>query len=452
MPDVQFGLSSYKRAEGDLPELPVINMYAEQAPTETGGVVLQSRPPLADRSANMGAGPVRQLYKRDGVLSGALFGVSGSSLYMDTTSLGGINGDGPVSMDGYADLLFAAAGGSLWGYDGSTLAAVTFPDGANVLKVIVGESRAIAIRADTQAFYYSDPLSDNIDGLNFASAESQPDRLLDCLYLDGILILYGAETVEFWPSTGNSDLPFAPLQGRVYKKGIKATGCATKIGSTHAWVTNQNQVCMTEESNIISNVGLEERIEAATNVSLFNFLINGIEMLGLRLDEETQVWSLRSGMWSEFQSYGESNFVPQCWSGGVFGSAIDGKTITWGSGFTDLGGVFERRFRGGFPLNGGNVGIRSLRLRANVGNTGFLSGDYADPQCEMRFSRDAGRTWSQWFPAPLGAQGEYRTRLEWRRLGTFDDPGALFEFRTTDQVPFRVSAVTVNDPGAGRSR
>jgi len=42
MPAAQFGLSSYERAEGDLPALPVINMYAEETASE--GVVLQSRP------------------------------------------------------------------------------------------------------------------------------------------------------------------------------------------------------------------------------------------------------------------------------------------------------------------------------------------------------------------------------------------------------------------------
>lgn len=452
MPDIQIGLSSYQRAQGDLPGLPVFNMYAEEAPTETAGVTLQSRPGLDDRGADMGSGPVRQLYRRDGILENALFGVSGGSFYRETALVGAIDGGGPVSMDGYADLVFVAAGNRLWGYDGSALAPVPFPDGADVLKVIVGESRAIAIRADTQAYYYSEVLSDNIDGLNFASAESQPDRLLDCLYLDGILILYGAETVEFHPSTGDPDLPFAPLQGRVFKKGIKATGCATKVGSTHAWVTNQNQVCVTDESNIISNTGLEERIEAATDVKLFNFLINGIEFLALRLDGETQLYSLRSSLWSEFGSHGEDNWVPQCWTSGVFGSSVDGKTLSWGAGHSDLNGVMERRFRGGFPLNGGNISIRNLRLRANVGSTGALSGTYANPVCELRTSRDAGRTWGTPRIAALGAQGKYRNRLEWRRLGTFDDPGALFEFRVTDPVPFRVSAVTINETGTGRSR
>lgn len=67
---IPIGLSSYERAEGDLPELPVINMFAEEAPTEEGQVVLQSRRGLDDRSADMGVGPVKALFQLDGVVSG----------------------------------------------------------------------------------------------------------------------------------------------------------------------------------------------------------------------------------------------------------------------------------------------------------------------------------------------------------------------------------------------
>ena len=129
MPQVQFGLSSYERSKGDLPTLPVRNMMVEQAPTEERGIALQSRPGLVDRQADM-SGNIRQLFRRDLVLGSALFGVSGASLYREATPLGPITGDGHVSMAGNEIGLMIAAGGSLHYYDGSTLAAVTFPDGA----------------------------------------------------------------------------------------------------------------------------------------------------------------------------------------------------------------------------------------------------------------------------------------------------------------------------------
>lgn len=450
MPAIPFGLSSYKRGPGDLPELPVVNMYAEEAPTEAGRVVLQSRPGLSDRSADMGAGPVRGLFKRDGVLGNGLFGVSGGSLYAGTTELGVIDGSGSVSMAGYENLLFANAGTEIRGWDGSTLTSIAFPDNAYVAKILIASSRLVAIRRDTGQFYWTPVLGSTVDGLDFATAENQPDRLLDALFIDDVLLLFGAETVEFWPNTGDSDLPFRPLEGRVIEKGVRATGCATAIGSTFAWVTNENQVCVGGENTVISEPGLQERIEAAESVSLFTFLLDGVEFLALRMDDETQCWNKRAGTWSEFNSYGQTNWVPQCFAGGVFGSAIDGGTLEWGAGHEDLGGVLERRFRAGFSIDSGGQNIADVGLRCNVGQSPFLVGDYDNPTVEMRLSRDAGQTWGTWRGVSLGEQGNYRTKVQWRSCGMASRPGFLAEFRVTDPVPLRVSSVLVNEPMGGR--
>lgn len=448
MPQIQWGLSSYERTRGDLPGLPVVNMVAEKAPTEEAQIMLQSRPELEDRAADMGSGPIQALFKRDNVLSTALFGVSDGSLYSGTTLVGALDGAGPFSLAGYELILFMAGGASLWGYDGTTLAAVAFPDSADVVKVIIAASRAVTVRRDTGKFYWTDALGDTITGLTFATAENQPDRTLDLLYIDGILIIFGAETVERWATTTNNDLPFSPMQGAVIEKGIRATGCATSYGSIFAWVTNENNVCVQDENNIISNEGLQAKIEASATCSLFTFLIEGTEYLALRLDSETQVYA--KGFWSEFASHSYANWLPQCWAGGVFGSAADGKTMQWGAGHEDLGGVLERRFRAGFPLNSGGLHISNVGLRCNVGQTPFLTGDYTNPQVEMRLSRDAGQTWGDWRQTNLGGQGEYRTKPIWRGCGQASYPGFLAEFRLTDPVDWRVSGVLVNEGYGGR--
>lgn len=448
---VPFGLSSYQRGPGDLPELPVVNLYAEAAPTEEGAVVLQSRPGLSDRGANMGSGPVKQLFRRDLVLNTALFGVSGGRLYRETTDLGAISGSGFVSMAGNEIGVMATAGASLHYYNGTVLATVSFPDGASVAHIETGGSRFWAVRKDTGKLYWTDPLEADVEALDFVTAESLPDRLLHTLWIDGQPILFGAESVEFWQQTGSATLPIAPLKHLVWEVGIRATGCAVGIGATFACVTNQNQVVLQNERNVISNPGLQARIEASANVSLFTFLLDGVEFLALKLDEETQVYNLQTGMWSEFASYGESNWIPQCYAAGVFGSSLDGKTLEWSAGHEDLGGVLERRFVGGRPINGGGVNISNVQLRCNVGQTPYLTGDYADPTVEMRLSRDAGQTWGNWRRVSLGSQGNYRTRVQWRACGQASQPAFLAEFRTTDPVDFRVSDVLVNEPWGGRA-
>jgi hypothetical protein len=68
----------------------------------------------------------------------------------------------------------------------------------------------------------------------------------------------------------------------------------------------------------------------------------------------------------------------------------------------------------------------------------------------LRLSDDAGETWSDWDSDRLGVEGEYRCVPEWRALGMFDFPGVVGEVRVTDPVPFRLSAIKINDPKGGR--
>lgn len=445
MPELTFGTTNYDRSRGNFAALPVVNMFAEQVLSEQK-VVLQSRPGINNSGTSMGAGPVKALFQIDGVLNGALFGVSGSNFYSGSTSKGAINGSGPVKIDGYETYVFTCAGENLWGYNGTTLATVGTPDGFNVLDLCVGASRLIVVNKDTGRFYWSDVLTSTINALSFATAENSPDKLKACLYVGDVLLLFGSETVEFWPVTTSSATPFAPLIGRVFPVGIKDTGCATKFRTTFAWVTNDNQVCVGNPEDIISNPDLEAKIEAATNVDLWTFVLEGVEYLALRLDTETHVFSARSKLWSVFESYGEDNWVPQCYAGGYFGSSTDGNLIQWTDDHSDFSDVLERRFRAGVFLDSGSVAAHNITLRTNPGQTPFLTGDYADATVEMRFSKDGGHNWTDWKPRSLGTQGQYRPRIQWRSQGFFSQPGMLLEFRVVDPVPFRVANVTLNEP------
>ncbi len=450
MPAVQFGISSEERARGDLPQLPVINMFSEDAPTEEQGVILQSRPGLSDRGQNMGGGPVEALFKRDGVLDGQLFGISGGAVYRGTEVLGSISGSGAASMTGNEIGLLATAGTQAKFYDGSTLAAVSFPDGAPVIKVFTGASRFLAIAGDTGRFYFSDPLEEDFEGLEFATAESSPDRLLDGLFIDDTAVLFGAETVEFWPNTSDPDLPFQPLEGRVFEKGIRATGCAAVFNYSFAWVGNDNVVYVNgQQPSPISNQGLTQKIAASVSCRLFAFLIDGQEFLALRLDTQTYVFGNRNGKWSEFASYGQANWIPQCEAGGAFGSAVDGRTVEWSDDHLDFAGVLERRFRAGFPLNSGGVMVDNVGLRCEIGQTPYLTGDYAEPTVEFSQTRDLGKTFGSWRGRSLGPQGNYRKQVQWRSNGMASRPGWMGEFRLTAPVSWRVSQVLLNEPFAG---
>lgn len=445
MPDLKYAVSAFDRDRGNLPKLPVVNMFVEEAASEDNPV-LQSRPGLENSGTSMGAGPVEALFQIDGVLDGSLFGVSAGHLYKGSTDLGAIDGTGPAKIAGFETRVFATSGSSLWEYNGAALSSVATPSSFEVLSLCIGTSRLIVIDKGTGQFYWSDVLSDNIDTLSFATAENSPDKLKECLFIGDTLHLFGTETVEFWPaSSANPDLPYQPLVGRTFQVGIKDTGCATSFATTFAWVTNHNQICVGDAQNVVSNPGIDEKIAASASCRLWNFYLDGVEFLALTLDTETWVFSRHSSAWSTFESYDQPNWIPQCYAGDVFGSSVDGSIVQWSDDHADFGDILERRFRAGMSISNGTVPLFQVTLKTNPGQTPYLVGDYVDPSVELRTSRDGGFTFSPWKPRPMGQNGDYRKTVRWSSLGYFGMPGMILEVRVTDPVPFRVSGMSANE-------
>lgn len=459
--DLDFGVSAYKRDRGNLPELPVVNMFVEQSITEPKQIALLSRPGLVDNGVTSGAGPVKGIFKQDGVLGGDLFTVSAGNIYRDGVLVGALSGSGFVSICGNEIGAAFNAGGQIRFYNGTALTTADFPDGANVCRVVDIGGRFVAIRADTGKLYQTQVLSSALAAgiltflpLQFETAEDEPDPLVDMVEVNNKLVLGGSETVEFWAITGDNDLPFAPILGRTYSKGVRATGCMTLFDNTAVFISPENLVYRCDNDPIrISDAGIEERIGVSATASLFSFFFEGHEFLAVRLDTETLVFDAQTQQWCEWATSGETNFAGQCaCKGPIFGSALDGKTLAFGDVYTDLDGPLERRFRAGIALNGGSLAVNKLSLRTNPGNTTYLTGQYAEPVVELSYSRDGGRTFSARRSTKLGSRGSFRQSVEWRALGTFDAPGALFEVRCSDPVPFRVSGVQINEDGSGRSR
>jgi hypothetical protein len=443
--EIPYGTSAFTRSRGNFPALPVVNMIAEQAPVESG-VSLQSRLGIENAGIEMGIGPVTALYQIDGVLNNGLFGISDNSLYSSGTFLGALDGTGPSKIAAYADRVFAHNGKTIFAYNGTTFVPVAFPDASDVTDICVGTSHLIGIHKDSGKFYWADALSSTIDALSFATAENSPDKLKACLFIGDTLLLFGSETVEIWPvSQGDINNPFAPLIGRTYQVGIRATGCASQFDTTFAWITNHNQICVGEPHSVVSDWSIEELLTKTTSAKLWNLFLEGIEYLALTTDTETWIFNSRTKTWSQFESYGEANFLPQCSAGGFFGSSKDGNILQWATNYSDFGDILERRFRAGVPVTSPGIRIDNITLRTNPGQTGFLEGDYADATIEMRTSRDGGFTWGPFKARTLGEQGKYRTLVTWRSLGIFGYPSFLSEFRVTDPVPFRVSGVEGNN-------
>jgi hypothetical protein len=456
MPAILYGTGAYRRLSGNLPELRLVNLFVESSPAGQQGAVLLSRPGLL-ASARVGIGPVTGVYCQDGVFDGDLFVLSGGHLYRAGADLGEVPGNGPVSFAGRAGEVLVTAGTGLYSYDGASLAAVTLPDDFDATAVVFHDGLFIAARAGSHKFYWS-AVNDgrSWDALDFASAESAPDNLLDLRILNDTLWLFGAETIEPWGNTGNPDAPYERFEQRIFSKGVIGTGCTVEMDNSLLFVGNDG-ICyrIADVPQRISDHGIEERIQASGTVAAFGFVHEGHSFFCVRLDDGTFAFDVATGQWCEFASHGRDNFRGQCAvSSGtdVYIGDDESGTLWTLSGSEDACGPFERLFTAAFPITGRTVAVDNLNVEANVGWTHLLSGQGSEPTIEMRSSRDKGATWTGWRGASLGRQGAYGTDVQWRRNGIFARPGAMFEFRVTDPVDFSVSAVSVNEPGGGRAR
>lgn len=472
MPSIPFGVTSYKRDNGNLPRLRLKNMVVEPSPVGNDqGVMLLSRLPLVQDGANIGPGPVYGIFQENGVFGGDTFVLSGTTVYREGVSIGSVTGSGPVRWAASSSEVVLTIGGNAYSYDGTDFQIIAFPDGD---RPVIG-FRSVAYVSGLFVFvvitdgtvpghyWFWSAINDarTIDDLDFAAAESEPDELLDVL-ADGVgnIYLLGGGSGEIWTLTGSLTLPFTRISQRALGSGVIDTGCAEVMDNSIYWVNEARMVLRMEETaKRVSDFGIEERIRRSATCLTFKYTFEGHLFFCIRLETETLVYDLASGTWPEYGTYGREPFTALC------ATTIDGLPY-FGCDFTGGGIVavfgehgtaehgaaaFERVFHAGSPIRSGTVIVDNVVVEMNSGSTTLDAGPGADPLLECRASRDGGREWTAWRSARIGAKGEYRRVARFGRFGAFGPPGLLFEFRCTENVPLRVSDVRINESLAGRS-
>lgn len=128
---VTISFTSWERRFGDLPPALLKNRFFEQSPAVGSQAAMLARPGT-DELGTHGSGPIRATYSQPGLFGGALFAVSGETLYRIETDLtavaitGVIFGSGSVSMTGVKgagyERLFLADGSHLQVYQGGVSA------------------------------------------------------------------------------------------------------------------------------------------------------------------------------------------------------------------------------------------------------------------------------------------------------------------------------------------
>lgn len=140
------------------------------------------------------------------------------------------------------------------------LHGVEMPDGVGAQACAGMAGHILVSVAGSDRFYWLKPGTVVIDALDFATAESQPDAIVDLLSVGDTVWLIGEGSTEAWYATGVTDSPFAPTQGRVYARGV-IEGTAVRVKDQVVLVGSDGIVYSIGGGiNRISHNGIEERI------------------------------------------------------------------------------------------------------------------------------------------------------------------------------------------------
>lgn len=141
-----------------------------------------------------------------------------------------------------------------------TFTTVAVPDDKAVSSVVAIKSYILFSLANSDRFYWINPAETTVDALNFATAESSPDHIVQILTVGDAVWLIGQETTEVWAASGDITAPFLPIDGRSYERGA-IEGTAVKVKDSIILVGDDYTVySMSGQVSKISNYALSEAI------------------------------------------------------------------------------------------------------------------------------------------------------------------------------------------------
>ena len=430
----------------------LVNMVVEQNPQGSKSpFTLYSRPGLLPWNDAIGDGPCRGLLTFDSYI----YMVSGEELYrVDSfgvaSLLGTIPGTSQVRMIRNNTQVAIATNTTLFVWDGAALVSMAL-SGFNGACYIDGYG--IFTTSGDEKFYITatDDFT-SMSALDFSSSDALPDILKGCLADRRELILFGADSVEWWYNSGNASFPFQRSGGGFCERGCESSGSIVKTGIGPMWLGNDFRVYLAQgyQAIPVSTASIEDEIKAQPDTSsceASSFTMAGKTYYVLSFAAKTFAYDINSQSWSEWTSPSESRFRGQCsivYNGlNIVGDFENGKLYELDhETYSDDGTAFERLID--FPTingNGRRVIMEEFFLDAQVGVGLDGAGDSTDPMVEFLCSDDQGKTWSTARLAQLGGLGDYRTRPMWHGLGTFFN--RIIRIRNQDAVMFAVSGAHV---------
>ena len=444
-----------------------VNLYAEIVPEGGKEAAFLSRAPgLRPLTTLVGAGPVRGLW----VMADQLYVATGTEVWRYTSltvaaKLGDISGTGPVSIADNGRQVFFACNGPSFVYDSTT----------NVFGPIVDPDFPGAVNVGflDQYFVFNEPNSQrvwvtaigdgtDIDALDYASAEGNPDNVVALIVDHREVWLFGPASTEVWYNNpSGSDFPLQRVQGAFNELGCAAPYSVAKMDNRIFWLGGDARgdgIVYAAEGYMgrrISTHAVEWQIQQYSTLSdavAFTYQQDGHSFYVLTFptgnatwvyDVATQSWHERAyfsaGVYSRHRSNCQAFFLGET----IVGDYQSNKLYVLDLNVYADDGAAQRWLRSWRALPTGQNNLKrtvqhELQLDCETG-VGLSTGQGSNPQVMLRWSDDGGHTWSNEHWRSMGAIGAYGYRTIWRRLGmTTKIRDRVYEISGSDPVKIAI--------------
>ncbi len=430
---IPFARHSYQARSKNLSGQRLVNLYAEKAPDDAKVPISLIGTPGLKPFVTVGNGPLRGLH----VAGSYLYAVSGSEVYRvdstgDALKLGNISASfgQAVLFDNGTQIGIIDSNNDAYVATSTTLTRITDPDFPGATSGDFVDGYGLFVQPDTDTFFIS-ALSDfsDIDGADFAAAESSPDNIVRVIVDHREVWLFGTDTTEIWYNSGNNAFPFERINGVSIERGCAAKLSVAKMDNTLYWLGDDKVVYRSDGYNPvrISTHAIEAAIGKYSEVSdatAFSYTQDGHKFYCLRFPTigATWVFDISTGLWHERESYGHNNWLANChafaFNKNLVGSSMTGDIYELDlDTYTDNGTTIQRMATGAVLWDQTRRFITdAFELDIETG-VGLPEGQGSEPLVVMDFSDDGGATWSTGDTRSLGKIGRRETRAVWRRLG-----------------------------------
>ena len=388
---------------------------------------------------------------------------------------------GPVALALNPTQMLIADGVTGYVFNTATYALTTspsgFPNGARTATYCNGFF--ICELPGTNQFFVS-TLNDGTSwpGLSYAAAVQSVDGIEATDTLGGVLIIFSSGHTEFWQNQGLNPEPFVYIQGSATSFGIEAIYSRAHVGDSLVFLAHGNggslqnsagsfHVCQIQgytvtivSSNDVDNIIQQmARTSSVQDATAFSYEIDGhvFYQINFPTANRSLLWDSTAGPkagWSEIQSGVTSGYAARHL--GNFGAnAYDLQLVSdYSNGniyqidptvYTDNGNTIVRELVTRCVLNDFNafqVGAAYFDMQTGVGLP-LPSQQGYNPMVSIERAVD-NRDFGPSRLFALGKQGQYITRVAFRRNGRSDGQGMTFRLRMTEPVPFVVTGGALN--------